>query len=313
MARLSRKPTYDLPRRRRVESSSQPKERPFDDQQLFKRNRTLTGSVSSRVVGAANESNSHLKSSRVHFHELANHRRRIGGVLVVVLALVVFLSVLLWQFTAVVRIETLGLASSINTTRYESAIQDYYGQRPFERFRFAVNEQQLTEHVQQTLPEVRRLQVDGATGFSESMITIEMRNPIAGWKLGNTQYYVDASGASFTTNHHPSPSVQIVDESGVDLQLGQTIASNRFLGYVGRTVALTAAQDYKVTQVIIPPGTTRQIELQIEGVAYPALLLIDRPVGEQVEDMVRSIRYFQQRDTTPQYIDVRVSGKAFYR
>ena len=284
----------------------------MNDQQLFKSNRTLTGSASSRVVGAANETGSHLKSSRVHVHELANHRRRIGGSLLVVSAVALFLSVMLWQFTASISINTPGI-SSIPTPKYVAAIQDYYGQRPFERFRFAVNERQLTEHVQRTLPEVERIDIGGATGFSESAATVVMRKPIAGWKIGTTQYYVDANGASFTTNHHPSPLVQIIDESGVDLQLGQTIASNRFLGYVGRTVALTNAQQYKVTQVTIPANTTRQIELQIEGVGYPALLLIDRPVGEQVEDMVRSIRYFQQREQNPEYIDVRVSGKAFYR
>lgn len=304
----------DAPRRRHGASRDVRTPRPSaEGQDLFRRNRTLTGSASSHVSGAADESSSHLKSGRVHAHQLADQRRRIGGVLLIVSLSAIVLTILLWQFTASVTIATPGVNHAINTEKYEKAIQDYYARNPFERFRFATNQQALTEFVRVSAPEVDTLQLDGSAGFSESQVVIDMRRPIAEWTIDDTQYYVDGKGVSFQVNYFQAPSVRIVDNSGVELKAGTPIASKRFLGYVGRTVALSAEKGLVVEQVIIPEGTTRQLELSLKGYATPILLLIDRQVGEQVEDMARAIAYFRDRELNPEYIDVRVSGKAYYK
>ena len=279
---------------------------------LFRRNRTLTGSMSSRI-GSAGEQQGNLKSARVQAHELADQRRQIAGVLFVVVAAVSLLAVLVWQFTAHVVIATPGVGSTVETAKYDKAIQEYYGQNPFERLRFAVNQQRLTDFVRATAPEVKNVTIAGGAGFATSKVSIAMREPIAGWKMDRTQYYVDGQGVSFITNYFDSPAVQIVDQSGVRLEAGTAIASNRFLGYVGRTVATAAKNGLIVEQVIIPLGTTRQIDLRIKGVNSTVKLLIDRPVGQQVEDLVHALAYFKAKGQQPEYIDVRVSNKAYYK
>jgi len=91
------------------------------------------------------------------------------------------------------------------------------------------------------------------------------------------------------------------------------VASNRFLGFVGRIVALSKSSGYTVTQAVLPVGTTRQLEIRLKDVVPIVRLSIDRPAGEQVEDMSRTLGYFIGRGEAPAYVDVRVSGKAFYR
>lgn len=307
----------DTPRRRQqpsvADNSRTAAPSSLDDQSaLFRRNRTLTGSISSKI-GSAGESRSNLKSARVQAHELADQRRQIGGVLLVIMAVVILTAVLLWQFTADVVIATPGISRKIDTVKYQQAIQDYYGQNPFERLRFAANQQRMTDYVKSVTPEVEKITVNGNAGFASSKLSVAMRKPIAGWKIDNTQYYVDGQGVSFVTNYFSPPTVQIVDQSGVQLEPGAAIASNRFLGYVGRTVALAANDNHMVEQVIIPAGTTREIDLRIKGVNSPVKLLIDRPVGEQVEDMTRALAYFSAKGEQPAFIDVRVAGKAYYK
>lgn len=306
----------DMPRRRQQMSNDAQAQQPSLDEQsaLFRRNRTLTGSVSSRI-GSAGELQSNLKSARVQAHELADQRRRIGGVLLVIAAVSLFLAVLLWQFTANVVIVTpgSGITHTIDTAKYEKAIQDYYGQNPFERLRFATNQQRLTEYLHSVTPEVKSVTVVGSAGFASSKLSIVMREPIAGWKIDTTQYYVDGQGVSFVTNYFTSPTVQIIDQSGVRLEAGTAIASNRFLGYVGRTVSTAAKSGLVVEQVIIPGGTTREIDLRIQGNSSSIKLLIDRPVGQQIEDLVRTLAYFKSKGQQPEYIDVRVSNKAYYK
>jgi hypothetical protein len=51
----------------------------------------------------------------------------------------------------------------------------------------------------------------------------------------------------------------------------------------------------------------------LQGMTTQVKLLIDRGAGEQVEDMDHALVYLKSHGLAPGYIDVRVSGKAFYK
>lgn len=304
----------DIPRRRQNGALVTPErasESSLDERYAFRRNRTITGSASSQVSGTS-ESNAQLKSHRVQVHELAQQRRRIGGVLGVVLFGVVALAILVSQFTAQVIVRTSDVTQTLDPV-YANAVDAYLSRQPIERLRFMQRTDALNGYVQSVAPEVASIRVDGFAGFGKSVYVVEMRRPIAGWSIRGVQQYVDATGTSFARNHYTSPQVQIIDNSGIQVDVGQAVASNQFLGFVGRVVGLANTQQYAVSQVIIPQGTTRQIELRIKDIVYPIKLSVDRPAGEQVEDMARAIVWLRERNTTPQYLDVRVSGRAYYR
>ncbi len=281
----------------------------LDERYSFRRNRTLTGSVSSQV-SSATEKNANLKSARVQAHDLVRQRRHIGSILLLVLASAGALYYLISQFTAGVVVRAVGVPSA---AVYEDAIQSYLSAQPAERLRFMLDTAHLNQYLQTKLPEIGSVRVDGAAGFGKSAFQLKMRQPIAGWNMHGQQRYVDSTGVSFARNYSPAPSVQIVDDSGVQVQAGQAVASNRFLGFVGRVVGLAGTQGYAVAQVTIPRGTTRQIDLRVDGVGYPIKLSVDRGAGEQVEDMARAMAWFTAHGQTPQYLDVRVSGKGYYR
>jgi hypothetical protein len=282
----------------------------IDQRYNFRRNRTLTGSSSSQVVSVS-EGNAQIKSPRVHAHELIKKRRHMGLLLAVALISAAGLYGLIYQFSAGVIIKTPGITAALDKS-YEDTIQEYFGSRPVERLRFLTNETALSDFVKERLPEVASVRMGDNAGLGKSSVSIMMRQPLVGWAIQGKQQFVDASGTAFVKNYYPAPSVQIVDNSGIRPESGQAVASNRFLGFVGRTVGLAKAQGYKVTQVIIPAATTRQVELHIDGVPYLIKLSVDRAVGEQIEDMARTIVWLKQVNAVPQYIDVRVSGKAYY-
>jgi hypothetical protein len=196
---------------------------------------------------------------------------------------------------------------------YEEVLQSYFAAHPAERLRFMLNETSLNDYMHAQSPEVASIEQVGSAGFGKSSFKLTARKPIAGWSIRGSQQYVDASGTAFERNYYNSPGVQIVDKSGAQVESGHPVASNRFLGFVGLAVGQAKTQGYTVTQVIIPSGVTRQIELRLDGVGYPVKLSVDRSAGEQAEDMARSIRWLQGQGKTPEYLDVRVEGKAFYR
>lgn len=309
-------PEQSLPaRRRRSDSETREPAEASRQQRLFQRGRTLTGSVSSHVISTA-EHGADLRSPRVHAHHLANLRHRLGLVLVCVLLLGFGTLYLISEFTASVVVSARDATlSTAQQETYKTAIDEYYARHPVERFRFALDKEQLLAYVRTKAPEAKSLAVDGAGGIATSSVRFTMRRPVASWVVDRTVLYVDADGTAFATNYYGSSQiVTIVDESGVPTVNGKTLTSQRFLTFVGKLVGAAADQyGLKVTQALLPRDTTRQVEVRVDGVAYPVKFSVDRPVGQQVEDMTRSINYLKGRGVNPGYLDVRVKEKAFYK
>lgn len=278
----------------------------------FRRGRTLTGSVSSSVY-TTNETKADLKSSRVHTHMLVKKRRHLGGLffLTVIAATILFL--LMNQFTASVLVQATPDPSLKLDDGYTEAIATYMADHPAERWRLFMNTERLLDYVQTVAPEVKDITVTGPAGFGASLFTVSLRIPIASWDINGERLYVDETGVPFSRNYFSAPSLTVTDRSGVPVSPGQTVASNRFMGFVGQVIGRAKTQGYSVTGIMIPPGMTRQIEVRLAGVGYPIKFSSDRPAGEEVEDMARAVGWMKERQVSPEYIDVRVKGKVFYR
>jgi len=309
---LFTKKKSDIPARRQVDYDVRPQAQPATSN-IFRRNRTLTGTTSNNMGSAGIRSD--LESSRTHAHNLTNHRRKILGVLAIVLVSSAFLWTLISNFTAAVAVSVPSavISKSIDKSRYEKIIQEYLDINPMGRFHFMLDQSALSTFVSEKMPEVSSVVQKSMLSIGQTDFAITMRTPIAGWKIGSKQYYVDSKGISFEQNYFASPTVQIIDNSGASPTTGAAVVSNRLLSFVGRVVAEAKTSGYIVTQAILPPNTTRELDIKFKGSNSYIKLSIDRPAGEQIEDMDRAVKYLAGRGFSPGYIDVRVSGKAFYK
>jgi len=303
-SKVGSKSKNDIPRRRQSSDFVRTPAAPEASNQ-FRRNQTLSG---------IKRPEAEQVSERTRMHHLARRRRNIGAIFTLVLGIIVVLAILLTQFTGrvVVTGSSAALSRSIEATAYEKAITDYFGVHPVERLRFALNDTGLSDFVASQLPEVAAVDLTSTSNIIESNFTITFRKPVAGWQINGNQYYVDTTGVVFRNNYYETPTVQIVDQSGISPEQGSIVASARLLSFVGRVVALAGQGSYTVDQAILPSGTTREIEIRLKDVQPLMKLSIDRGAGEQVEDMIRSLTYLQSAGKSAQYIDVRVSGRAVY-
>jgi cell division septal protein FtsQ len=304
MIKFTSKKKNDPPRRRH---SSDFVRTPasMDTGNQFRRNQTLSG---------VKHPESEPVSERTRMHHLARRRRHIGAVLSLVFGIIIILGVLLFQFTGTVVVagSSEALTHSIQPTSYEKAINGYLAIHPVERLRFALNETALSAYVSTVLPEVSHVKLTSTDSIVKSNFTLTLRKPVAGWQINGHQYNVDASGVVFQNNYYETPTVQIIDQSGVSPAQGTIVASARLLSFVGRVVSLAGQGSYTVTQAILPSGTTRELDIQLKDTIPRVKLSIDRGAGEQVEDMTRSLAYLRSQAKTVQYIDVRISGRAVY-
>lgn len=281
----------------------------------YRRNRTLTGSLSSNVA-SVNERSSELKSPRVQKHDLHRHRRKISILLGGVSAVVLILGVLLYHVIGEVRVVSkTQISRSIDTLHYDQLVQQYLAIHPLERFRFTINTDGLTRYLQENgAPEIAHIsKIVTHDGIGVGLMSIEFRRPVVSWSTNNTERYVDDSGTAFQRNYYPEPSVIVSDQSGIAVKDSQVLVSNRFLGFMGKVIGQMSQHGHEVESITIPAGTTRQVEVRLKNVGYQIKFSTDRPAGEQSEDAARAIRYVDDQRLAVAYLDVRVSGRAFYR
>lgn len=308
-SRRSSRGNEPVPRRRRVAEdefdAGAPAAHGASSSSQFRRNQTLS----------SYRHNTPEESARQKAHHLAWQRRRIGGIFLVVVGIVVVLLLLLWQLVAQVHVttSTKQLSSTFNGAVYEKSINDYLNLNPSQRLRFALNKTALSDYVSNEYPEVEAVALTGTPSLAQAGITVTFRTPVAGWQINGKQYYVDASGVVFQKNYYDAPTVQIVDQSGVTPEQGGAVVGTRLLGFLGRVVSQAQGRGYSVAKAVLPLGTTREVDVYFAGMTTRVKFSIDRGAGEQTEDADRSIKYLKARGVAPEYIDVRVAGRAAYK
>ena len=311
-SKKSSRANESVPRRRRIAddefdagAARKAPEAPAQAPTQFRRNQTLS----------SYRHNTPEESSRQKAHTLTMQRRRLGGIFLIVAVAVVALALLLWQLIAQVHVttSTKQLSNRFEATVYEKAVNEYLNLNPAQRLRVSLDETSLAAYVTGTHPEVEALQLSGTPGLAQSNVSVTFRTPVAGWQINGKQYYVDSHGVVFEKNYYETPTVQIVDESGVSPEQGSAVVGTRLLGFLGKVVSQAQGRGYTTVKAVLPEGTTRQVDLYFDGIATRAKFSIDRGAGEQMEDADRSLKYLQSKGIGAEYIDVRVAGRAAYR
>lgn len=280
----------------------------------FRRSRTISGSASPNVK--TTKRHTEMESSRLQSHHLRRRRRKLSFLLICVLILIAITYWLMSQYAINTKTIVYEPTPSVQPAfgRYSSVIDKYFSAHPIERFRFMLNDARLSEYVSQALPEVTSItSTGGEIGYGNYKIIL--RKPVIDWKLGTKEYLVDATGAAFSKNYYAKPSVSVIDKSNLDISnTNATIASSQLLGFLGRVVARVEATGLgKVESLTLPAGVTREVDVKLKGESYFFKTSTTRDVAAQVQDMQRVKRYLKQHNIAPEFEDIRVAGRAFYR
>lgn len=254
------------------------------------------------------------QSERSRAHALAHRRRHVLAALGIILLVIIIVGALLFQLTANVTVAAdTAVTKPINSANYQKIINHYLDAHPIERLRFALNQTALSAYVSQQAPEVASISQTAIGEPTVTTFTLTMRRPVADWEINGHRYYVDANGVAFDQNYYSEPDVQIVDQSGAAPTGEGAVTSTSFLGFIGRVMTEAGSRGYRVTQVTLPAGTTREVNLQVSGVGATIKMTVDRGAAEQVEDMANALKYLTAHGIAPSYVDVRVSGRAYYK
>ncbi len=279
---------------------------------VFRRSRTLTGTTSSKVVAGA-QSRSQLKTARLQAHELHQLRNRILRILAVLVVCIALLSYVVASYVADISLVYLQPGNQPGGTVYQQAVLSYFAKHPFERFTFALNQKQFMDTLMHEHPELSSIDSD-AGFFGGTKFIMTFRRPILTWQSAGHTFYVDNQGVAFSYDHFGGKYVAVSDQSGISpAASGGAIATNSFINFLGKVVGAVNRGGRGVVTDIVIPAATREVDLKLQGRGYPIKTHTDRDPLQQAQDILNALKWLDDRKVTPQYVDVRVSGKAYFK
>jgi uncharacterized protein len=274
--------------------------------QVFRRNRTLSNAEKAPLNSV---------SPRAIHHHLRGKRRSLTMLLMGSIALVCVLTFVLYQLSAQFTVSLYGSIDSIsdeNQASYRATINRYLAERPSERLRILLDTDSLSNYLQMHgHSEVSDVTAVHGIGLGKTEVEIKVREPVARWTVDGNLQYVDNSGVVFSNNYYKSPSIQIVDKSGVSLDVARqwgigdadkdkgvlllVVMNDRNVRIeVGRGLEgdLTDVESGRIIRTVIAPefrkgnyanGLSRALDsitAQVEGIADPNQAVADAPVSD---------------------------------
>lgn len=104
----------------------------------------------------------------------------------------------------------------------------------------------------------------------------------------------------------PQPTIEIIDESKQGI-------TNKIREYVGQLEIDFADIGLSLDRAVVPIGKNREVDVYLNGYDYYIKLSVDRGTAVSAEDAKRMIGYLTEHDLHPQYVDVRVKGKGYFK
>ena len=252
-------------------------------------------------------------SERQAWRNLRQKRRRLIVTLVGVLTGAGMLMLALMQFAGKIQVQTPTPMKEESTSVYVAILNEYFAERPMERFRGLVQEDALQDFFSVKAPEVKTVSIASGTELATATLRLTFREPVAQWSSNDRTYFVDDMGVTFERNFFAPPSVVVKDESNIQAEAGVEVINQRSLGFLGYVVSGFREHGMTVQEVTLPENTLRTMVVHLEGRATTVQMTIDRDAKAQVEEAVQALQYLDGKGEAPGHIIVSVDQQVFYK
>ena len=251
-------------------------------------------------------------SERSENQKLVIRRRKLGAFFMILAIFISLISIFLFQFISKVSVVS-NESKSQNLSKYEKSVEEYLNINPSERILSNLNKNALLESLQKDYPEVLSISDIKFNGLTSYKIYLNFRKPVASWLVDGKEFFIDSEGVSFNINNFEKPSLNIIDDSGAIVSNGKNVASSSFFSFIGKLVSAANKQGLEVSKIRIPPLSLRQVEVSVKGVSYFARMSTADSAEGQIINFKKAIEYFITHKISPNYIDLRIEGRGYYK
>lgn len=143
-------------------------------------------------------------------------------------------------------------------------------------------------------------------------VTVSLKQPSLGWSTGNQAYLLDRDGTAIGPLPAGSKLAVVTDGSNLPVKAGDRVASARFVAFVGELVPALAALGLPAAHLDVA-DTTQDLSIQTSK-GYRLIFDTSRSVKDELFDLKAVLATLAiQKKTPAEYIDLRISGKAYYK
>jgi hypothetical protein len=204
-------------------------------------------------------------------------------------------------------------------TAYETAASRQLSSSIWNRNKITVDTSNLSRQLLNQFPELSSVSVTIPLLAHRPLVYVEAAQPALILKTDNSSFIISNSGKALISAINPASLNQprlplLTDQSGLSIQTNHQALPATDISFIQTVIAQLAAKQFTVSDMTLPPAAS---ELDVRLVGQPYLVkfsLESSDPREQAGTFLATITQLHHQNITPgQYIDVRVSGRAYYK
>ncbi len=145
-------------------------------------------------------------------------------------------------------------------------------------------------------------------------VVVQERAPSLLWQSGNSIYVLSDDGQAIeeVSGQKPNNLPIIHDNANLPVNLGNQVVPQNFINFVRQIMKQIPKQGLSIQSMSVP-ATTNELYVQVNG-GYSIKFDANGAVSEQIADLTAVLKTLKSQNKQPhEYIDLRISGKIFYR
>jgi cell division septal protein FtsQ len=242
-------------------------------------------------------------------------RRYLFGVLDIVLIALIFIGIL---YSMVIKPDPKLIVNSQafhSQAEYRAYAKQLFSQLK-NRNKVTYDGQEITLAMKKKFPEIKSIDTELPLFSEKPALRIVVAKPSLKVQNNGISYVVDSQGVVVATANRIPGAKQlplVVDESGYGAQVGRPLLSGTAVDFINTVLAQAKSAKVPVSLLTLPP-VAQEIDLKTTDQPYYVKFYLGGDALTQAGQYLAARAHFIQTSQAPsQYLDVRVSGKIFYK
>lgn len=200
---------------------------------------------------------------------------------------------------------------------YQAAADKLLAGSLWNRNKITIDTGTFSRQMMKQFPELSSVSVTLPLLAHRPVVYLQPAQPALVLATDSGSFVIDDRGKALLTadgSATESKLPQVVDQSGLRVQLNHQVLSSQSVTFIQTVVAQLAAKHMVVSSMVLPAGTS-ELDVHLAGQTYFVKFnLHDNSARQQVGTFLATIAQLQKNNTSPaKYIDVRVLGRAYYQ
>lgn len=185
-----------------------------------------------------------------------------------------------------------------------------------DRNKVTFNDAAITDKLKESYPEIDTVMVELPVFGAKPVIRLSIAAPTFFVKEGQKDYLVDSAGR-VVADRAAYPKIKnlpvIIDQSGYDVKPGMVVLGQPSVQFINQLIG-QARKNHIVIQSLTLPPAAEELDLRTADKPYYVKFNLGGDAGLQSGQFLAARAEFARKNITPAtYLDVRVSGKVFYK